>query len=67
MIIQKKPSTLPCAVQAAMISVPNELMQVWMMILEMEYMLDCSPAGTPTRSTPASIPRVNRSRAGSNR
>ena len=50
-IIQKKPSILPKAVHAAAVSVPNELMPVWMMMLEMAYMFDCSPAGMPTAST----------------
>ncbi len=48
-IIQKMPSILPYAVQAAIVSVPKALTLDWIIRLETEYMVDCTPAGRPSR------------------
>ena len=45
--IQYTLSILLYALHAAIVSVPSALTLLWMMILETEYITDCSPAGKP--------------------
>ena len=56
-----KPPRFWLAELAAMTTEPKELMEDWISTLEMENMVDCSPAGMPTRMISNILSRCSRS------
>ena len=60
-------STLPKAVQAAMVSVPSAFMLACIIRLDTAKTVDCSPAGKPMRSTRTMSPMSSRSCRGTKR
>ena len=51
LIIQNSPSSLLYTDHAADVSVPNPFSAAWIIVLEILYMTDWKPAGSPMRSS----------------